>query len=231
VILRHCHSSLFVQHIIERSVIGTRTAHTTSLPESVKAAYQAGINVLLNITPVLNEYGKERPRTITLDHGAAQAWEAFFNFIESNMGEGKELEPLQDWAGKLPGAALRIAGILAIAERGENTREINEQTMTRALDLAELLITHAKAAFDLMDGDDAQHDSQHIFRWIVEKTALSFKLADVYRENRRFTDAERLNKALKALTARHIISEPMKSGTGGRPSITFEVNPAIFGKE
>jgi len=184
----------------------------------------------LNIPPVFNEYSKERARTITLEHGAAQAWEAFFNFIESNMGEGKELEQIQDWAGKLAGAALRIAGVMAVVERGESANDISEQTMTRALDLSELLITHAQAAFDLMDGDDSQHDAKHVFRWLLEKGALTFKLADVYRELRRFKEAERLNRALKALTARHIISEPMKSGTGGRPSISFEVNPAIFVK-
>lgn len=213
------------------SNIGTRTAHTIPMPESVKAAYQAGINALLNIPPVFDEHGKERARTITLDHGARQAWEAFFCFIESNMGEGRELEPIQDWAGKLAGAALRIAGLMAVVEQGELAKEIDEQTMTRALDLCEILIPHAQAAFDLMDGDDSQHDAKHVFRWLLDKGSLTFRQSDVYRELRRFNDAERLTKALKALTARHVISEPMKSGTVGRPSISFEVNPAIFGTE
>ena len=212
------------------SNIGSRTAQTIPMPESIKAAYQAGITNLLSVPPVFNEHGKERPRIITLDRGAEQAWEAFFNFIESNMGEGKELEPIQDWAGKLAGAALRIAGIMAIVEDGDRAKQINEQTMTRALDLAELLIVHAQAAFDLMDGDDSQHDAKHVYRWLLEKAAPSFKQADIYRELRRFNDAERLTRALKALTARHIISEPMKCGTGGRPSITFDVNPAVLGK-
>jgi putative DNA primase/helicase len=212
------------------SNIGTRTAHSTPMPEGIKATYQAEVVSLLNIPPVLNEHGKERPRTIHLDHGAAQAWEAFFNYIESNMGEGKDLEPIQDWAGKLAGAALRIAGIMAIVEHGESVSQINEPTMVRALDLAELLIPHAQAAFDLMEGDDSQHDAKHVYRWLLEKTSLSFKLSDVYRDLRRFNDSERLTKALKILTARHIISEPVKSRTGGRPSIAFEVNPAILGK-
>lgn len=210
------------------SNIGTRTAHSIPMLESVKAAYQEGINTLLNVSPVQNEFGKEQARTITLDHGAAQAWEAFFNFMESKMGEGRELESIQDWAGKLAGAALRIAGIMAIVEQGEAAKIVTEATMVKALDLCELLITHAQAAFDLMDGDDSHHDAKHIFKWLLDKRALTFKQADVYRELRRFNDADRLTRALKALIARHIISEPMKNRTLGRPSITYDVNPLIF---
>lgn len=210
------------------SKIGTRSAYSSPIPESVKAAYHAGIQSLLSIPPVFNEHGKEQARIITLDHSAARTWEAFFDFIEHNMKPGGELEPLQDWAGKLAGAALRIAGLMAIVEQGEAAKQINEQTMTNALNLCELLIPHAQAAFELMAGDDAQQDAKHVFTWILEKGSLTFKQADVYRELRRFNDADRLNKALRVLTTRHIISEPMKSGTGGRPSITFEVNPAVF---
>jgi hypothetical protein len=119
---------------------------------------------------------------------------------------------------------------MAIVEQGESAKEISEQTMTRALDLAELLISHARAAFDLMDDDDAQHDAKHVFRWILERRQMTFKQADIYRELRRFNDAKRLTRALEALTARHIISPPMRSGTGGRPSICFDVNPAILEK-
>jgi len=72
------------------------------------------------------------------------------------------LNPLQDWAGKAGRAALRIAGLLAITEQGEATRTINEETMTRALDLSELLIAHAQAAFNLMEGDDGLSDAKHV---------------------------------------------------------------------
>lgn len=213
------------------SNIGTRTLHTASIPESVESAYQTGINILLKIPPVKSEQGKELARTITLDYGATQAWEAFFYFIEPKMGEGKELEAIQDWAGKLAGAALRIAGIMAIVENGDGTSIIAEATMIRSVTLCKLLITHAKAAFDLIDDDDSQNDAKHVFRWILEKGNLSFKRRDAQQELPRFRDVDRLIKALTVLTKRYIISEPdkIKSVTGrGGPSILYYVNPAIF---
>jgi len=214
------------------SNIGTRTAQTTPMPEAVKLAYQTAILALLNIPPLLDEHGKEQARIITLDYGATHAWEAFFNFMESNMGEGKELEPIQDWAGKLAGAALRIAGIMAVVEQGEAARVITESTMTRALDLCELLIVHARAAFDLIDDDDSQNDAKHVFKWILEKGALTFKRRDAQQELTRFREIERLEKALTVLAKRYIVSgsEKVKSESGrGMPSIIHHVNPAIFG--
>lgn len=213
------------------SNIGTRTASSTPIPEPTKAAYQAGIRDLLNIPPVTNELGVEQARGITLAPDAEFAWEAFFTFLESNMGEGKELEPIQDWAGKLAGAALRIAGIMAVVEQGEATRIISEHTMIKALDLCSLLITHAKAAFDLIDGDDSQNDAKHVYRWILEKGALTFRRRDAQQELTRFREVDRLEKALGSLTKRFIVSEPEKirSASGkGMASVVYHVNPAVF---
>lgn len=214
--------------------IGTRTPHSRPIPESVKAAYQAGIHRLLNIPPIYDEHGKETARILTLDPEATEAWEAFFAFIESSIGEGQELEPIQDWAGKLPGAALRIAGIMAIVEQGEAARTIPAGLMENALNLCELLIPHAQAAFDLIDGDDSQHDAKHILKWMLSKGKPTFGKSDIYRELRRFNDGDRLGKALQVLANRHIISDPIAAtagARGGRPSITYQVNPAIFRKD
>jgi hypothetical protein len=53
---------------------------------------------------------------------------------------------------------------MAVVEQGEAARVITESTMTRALDLCELLIVHARAAFDLIDDDDSQNDAKHVFK-------------------------------------------------------------------
>jgi putative DNA primase/helicase len=100
--------------------------------------------------------------------------------------------------------------------------------MERSLDLCELLIGHARAAFDLMGEDSANIDAKYIYDWIVRRNLPSFKQNEAYREIRRFRNIERLQRALKALASRHIISEPMKKATGGRPSIWHDVNPDIL---
>jgi len=105
---------------------------------------------------------------------------------------------------------------------------ISRETVEKALDLCDLLIQHAKAAFEMMGDDPAYHDAKHVFRWILEKGELSFRQNAAFKELRRFRNIERLEKALKVLTDRSIISEPKKRGTGGRPSIMHTVNPRIF---
>lgn len=163
--------------------IGTRTAHSKPISESAKTAYRTGIHRLLNILPVYDEHGKEAARILTLDRGATEEWEAFFAFIENSMGEGKELEPVQDWAGKLPGAALRIAGLMTVVEQGEAARTIPAGTMENALNLCELLIPHTRAAFDLIEGDDSQHDAKHALKWILSRGKPAFGKSDVYRNS------------------------------------------------
>lgn len=213
------------------SNIGTRTAGSIPIPEMVKAAYQEGIRGLLNIPPLLNDQGKQCARTLTLDPGAMQAWEEFFAFLEARMGDGKDLEPIQDWSGKLAGAALRVAGLMAVVEQGEAATTISEKVMRKALELSELLILHAKAAFDLIDGGTSQNDAKHVYHWILKKRALTFKRRDAQQELTRFREVERLERALATLAKRYIVSDPEKvrSESGkGMPSVVYHVNPAVF---
>lgn len=213
------------------SNIGTRTAGSVPIPLSVKDAYQEGIRTLLNIPPLLNDLGRQCARTLTLDADANQAWEDFFALLESRMGEGRDLEPIQDWAGKLAGAALRVAGLMAVVEQGETATTINAKIMCRAIALSELLILHAKAAFDLIDGGNSQNDAKHVYRWILKKRALTFKRRDAQQELTRFREVERLEKALTTLAKRYIVSDPEKvrSDSGkGMPSVVYHVNPALF---
>jgi len=213
------------------SNIGTRTAGSIPIPQAVKSAYQEGIRGLLNIPPILNDQGKQCARTLNLDPGAMQAWEEFFAFLEARMGDGKDLEPIQDWSGKLAGASLRVAGLMAVVEQGEAATTISEKVMRKALELSELLIPHAKATFDLIDGGTSQNDAKHVYHWILKKRALTFKRRDAQQELTRFREVERLEKALAVLAKRYIVTEPekIKSVSGkGMPSIVYHVNPAIF---
>ena len=223
-------------YCLPKSTIGNRdVTRRDGIPESLRARYQAEIDCLLNIAPVFNEHGKELPRILTLDYEARQSWVAFCQFIEANLKPRGELVTVQDWASKLPGAAVRVAGLLHVAEYGSERQEISNNTMTAALDLAELLITHAQAAFALMGDDEAVKDAKDVLRWIMEERRESFKQRDCQRALQRL-NLERLERAAKILADRHMISEPIKSGqgkgtAGGRPSISYTVNPAIFEME
>ncbi len=60
------------------------------------------------------------------------------------------MKPVPGWAGKMSGFALRLAGLLHIAEYATNPLIISESTMQNALALARALGDHALAAFNLM---------------------------------------------------------------------------------
>jgi putative DNA primase/helicase len=184
---------------------------------------------LLAIPPLFDESGRERARMLTLAPDALKAWLTFSQYIESNQGQYGEFHSIQDWTGKLPGAALRIAGLCHVVEYGEQTTIISNATIERALDLAQSLIVHAKAAFDLMGSDPAIPDAKFILQWIIRNGADSFRRGDLHKAlHGKFQRVERLISALKVLTERNIVSEPQERPTGRRPEIIYTVNPAIL---
>lgn len=222
-------------YCLPRSTVGSRDVRArNSVPESVKVAYWKGINDLLNIEPVKDDEGREQARILTLSPAALECWHGFSEFIEQRIGHDGDLYPLQDWAGKLPGAALRIAGLFHVVKHGEQTATIDQETTEAALDLADLLIPHAQAAFDLMGADPADRDAKAILRWIQKQGAASFKKNAVLCQGgvRQIKTVAQLDKALQALVDRHIISEPRQVSTGrrGRPSEIIGVNPAVTAK-
>ncbi len=200
-----------------------------SIPENIKAKYHTGMIGLLNIVPVLNQEDREQPRQLTLSADALESWLAFSEYIESKQGPNGDFEPIQDWTGKLPGAALRIAGIFHVVEHGLSTSTVNQSTIEKALDLATLLIQHAQAAFELMGTDQVTDDAKTIFQWITDKTLEQFTKNEIRKALKgRWTKAERLNKALDDLRGREILGEPFQSKTDGRYATTYPVNPSIF---
>jgi putative DNA primase/helicase len=157
------------------------------------------------------------------------SWLKFSQYIESKQGLYGEFYSIRDWTGKLPGAALRIAGLCHVVEHGEQGTVISEATMERTLDLAERLIVHAKAAFAQMGSDPAVLDARVVLQWIISNGAESFRRGDLHKAlHGRFQRVERLISALKVLSERHIISGPQNRHTGRRPEIIYMVNPSIL---
>lgn len=217
-------------YAVPRSNIGTRNVRANHpIPATVAARYRAGLLDLLAIPPQIID-NRETPRRLTLTPAALDSWQAFAQWIEERQGENGDLEPIQDWSGKLPGAALRIAGNFHLVEHGGNPpAQIEQATMEKALDLCTLLIDHAKSAFDMMDADPTTADAKAIFKWIESERLTRFRRGEAYRQFKgRFTGkAERLDKAIKDLEARAIVTATTEP-TAGRSATVFMVNPALW---
>lgn len=214
-----------------RSNIGTRNVRANHpIPATVAARYRAGLLDLLAIPPQIID-NREAPRRLTLTPAALDSWQAFAQWIEERQGEGGDLEPIQDWSGKLPGAALRIAGNFHLVEHGGNPpAQIEQTTMEKALDLCALLIAHAKAAFDMMDADPTTADAKALFKWIVAERLARFRKVDLWGKFKgRFTGkSERLDRAIRDLEARAIVT-PTTEPTAGRSATVYVVNPNLWG--
>lgn len=217
-------------YAVPRSNIGSRDVRAVyQIPEPVTAQYKAGLFKLLAIPPQLLD-GREVPRRLTLTPDALACWHTFAEMVEHRQGEGGDLETISDWSGKLPGAALRIAGNFHLVEHGANPpAQIEAATVQRALALCTLLIDHARAAFAMMDADLATADAKAVLKWISAGRLARFGRGEAYRQFKgRFTGkTERLDKALQELERRSIVT-PTAEPTKGRPSTIFLVNLAFW---
>jgi putative DNA primase/helicase len=238
-------------YVIPRSNIGTRDVRlNVAIPPDVQKAYSNGIKTLLSIPRQLDENGIEVARILALSPEALDSWHRFAQWIEVRQGEGKEFERIQDWTGKLPGHALRIAALCHLAERLVSSKftssplsplspsslegdSISKATMEAVLDLCEKLIVHAQAAFDLLESEESISDAKYAFKWLLTNREKDDRGAFFIRQNAlhscsRFKKSklERVTRALEMLRERNIVSAQFKLPTR-KPTLIFYVNPSV----
>jgi putative DNA primase/helicase len=209
--------------VLPQSRLGYRTHDTEPVAAATRAAYHRAIRTLLEI-PALVEHGIEQARVLTLSKDALAEWRAFQAVIETDLRADGRLAPCQGWGAKICGFALRIAGLLHVAEHGQNSMCIGSETMAKALELAALLSEHAIAVYGLMGIDPATADAREVWRWIAAQPSASFIQRDLTYAMRHKLTAERIGKALKLLHCdRNLISEPAREP--GKKTLRYYRNP------
>jgi hypothetical protein len=207
--------------------LGYREGKSTPVPSAIASEYSRHLRSLLE---------KKRPVDglclIKLSSEAWREWHQFFLAVEHDLREGERFEHIRDWAGKLPGAAARIAGLIHCAKHAlanPENQEIDVATMKSALELAAVLTHHALAAFDIMGADLIVKNARRVWAWIKREQKPSFTFRDCFRAlQRTFSRAVDLEPAIAALVERSYIAQrPKEPGATGRPSRVFDVNPAI----
>ncbi len=216
-------------YVLPKSNLGYRTHNKPPIPSELYTAYHRSIYQLLD------EFASCKAGDVyqlTLQQSAARSWRDFQLTTESELRPEGRLANCQGWGGKISGFALRIAGLLHIAEYGSRSLMILESTMKNALAIAAALKQHALAAFGLMGVDQATEDAIVIYRWVklCNKLTLTQSELVLAMRNRKLGKSERLTKALQVLQERYIISEPRKLTTR-KPTTVYMVNPRIFAVE
>ena len=213
---------------VPESIIGTRNVRSTyEVPDELTSRYCESVESLLDIPYLTAEEGGKR--ILGLDTEAREGWFDFAQYIENDQGQSGSLHSISDWGCKLAGATLRIAGLMHVAEFGITTDTISLGTMTNAIALSEILIDHAKVAFDIIGSDPAVEDAKVVYKWIVSNGEECFLRSDLHHAmHGKFLKVDRLKAALLVLTERNIISEPVSKPAWRKPKIVHYVNPSVL---
>ncbi|MBC8460530.1 MAG: DUF3987 domain-containing protein [Deltaproteobacteria bacterium] len=216
-------------YLLPVSRLGHRTLETEPVQRLVKDRYEAMIHALLRLEPATDEKGQPVPHIISLTYTAYEEWLEFSRWVEKDLREGGRFEHIMDWAGKLPGAAARLAGLLHCVQHPEQpwSGQIELETMQQGLGLASIFSSHALKVFDLMGADKSLEGSRKVWRWIERGRFRSFKKRDCYNALKgSFPRVADIEPPLDVLEERNYVTST-KEKTGGRPTVTYRVHPEL----
>jgi hypothetical protein len=215
------------------SLVGHRQAGAPSVPPAVADRYALELQAL---AASLTSSAGNDPTVLTLDPPAGALLLGFERDLEPRLAaDSGDLAHLTGWAAKLAGATCRLAALLHLAShlRDGWAQPIRRETFAAAIRLADYLIEHARAVFDLMGADPRTEDARWLLAWIDRTNRNQFSRRDAHRAapRGRFAKATDLEPALRLLEEHgylcRVDPEPSQEPRGrGRPaSPRFLVNP------
>lgn len=212
-----------------KSTIGTRSFETTPIPYEAKINYKQLIYELLDIPTSTNGDIK----TITLDDEAYSMLKSYFEAIEAELVGS--LEDMRDWAGKLVGASLRIAGILHCMMFGKSADQfpVRQKTMMNAIAIANYFIDHAKACYQLMGIDEDIQHAKHVLKKLEQNPQERYKKHDIYKmcRNSHIKLVNDIEPLLEILVLHNYLNEVLPhevDRTGRKPATIYKLNPKYF---
>ena len=150
-----------------------------------------------------------------------------------------EYAEIADWAGKLIGNTLRIAGLLCRAGVYRTAEFLNEndplvvtgQTMANAIRLGRYYLSHALAVYDAIPEAFMYKQADKILRMIKERALSGFNRRDAMRYCQTFKRVDEIQPVLDFLEDYgYIASVNNRALNGkGRPALPkYVVNPAVL---
>jgi hypothetical protein len=218
---------------LPQSLVGRREVGAPPVPQAVAERYAVELQAL---AASLSSAAGDDPTVLTLDPHAGDLLLGFERDLEPRLAaDSGDLAHLAGWAAKLAGATCRLAALLHLAShlRDGWAQPIRPDTFIAAIGLANYLIDHAMAVFDLMGTDPRTEDARWLLDWIDRTGRSQFSRRDAHRAapRGRFPKATDLEPALRLLEEhgylRRVDPEPSQDPRGrGRPaSPRFWVNP------
>jgi len=218
--------------VLPRSRLGSRRLGQPAADERAVHAYERLCTTLLEL-PEQREAQEISATVLHFAHDADRGVLAWEREIEPRLKEDADLEPIRDWAGKLAGATVRIAGLLAMIERADSAvSEVDAGHVQRAIEIARFLILHALTAHRAMGADPTVNLARRILGWVERKGLTSFSQRDAWQQLKRKDGAVRtaaqLEPAVRLLVEhgyiRAVVARPTRRSRG-RPPDVYEVRP------
>lgn len=212
------------------SPIGKRKFVTTPIPEEVKARYKE------NIFQLLEPSQENSTQTLKLSSEALEVFEPFYNWIEQELAG--DLEFMSDWAGKLSGTCLRIAGILHLIDYSNiknKNNVVSDTIMEKAIEISKYFLEHSKYAYTILGEDKEMQKAKFIIKKLEKQKETQLKRHEILRVSRsthyRINVPQTIEKALQILVDYGYIREipiPEKEGVGRKQDPIYELNPLYF---
>jgi replicative DNA helicase len=246
-------------YALPTSMVGRRKIDTPSVPEHIRTTYHERIATLLKWRELnsANSANSANDQSDTANSGKISLidrntnitilvispssnilLDQFLTWIEPHLGEQGAFGGFADWAGKLAGAALRIAGLLAVATQvgshnsHNSQNEISEETLADALRLAHYLIAHARAAFAEMGTEPAMAGARRVVAWLEQRGLREFTKRELFEAIKgTYPKADDLDPILKVLCDHGYIRLQIteeRGGPGRKPSPRYEAHPDLW---
>jgi len=222
--------------ILPRSKVGSRLVDPEPVPTPTSSHYADNMRKLVR---TLAEWSD--PAAISLTEDARKLLFEAMRAIEDRLGPGGVLDHIAEWATKLAGATVRVAGLLHLAHELENgwRLPIDGPTMADAIKLADVLAAHYRAATEAMGLDRTTEDAGYLLPIIrrIAQPAVAMTTTHVFtvRElfsavtRSRFPKVRDMTAALDLLQDHDWIMrlpDPERDGPGRKPSPKYALNPA-----
>lgn len=215
------------------SRVGSRKYRTEPIKDVTRKKYENLCKDLL-VIPDLTNFAE---RVISLSNEADLLSEKYNQWIEERLME--ELEPIEDWAGKLHGNTMRIAGILHIVKHKLNSVNVplEEETMKAAIAIGKYYLEHSEQAFEIMGLLEEQNekDAKYIMSRIDSKNSNNSKIQEISKRDvfnlckGRFKKVDDMEPGLECLIEHGYITAFQEEAKGtGRPSTRIFINPEYY---
>ena len=195
--------------------------------------FERTVSQLRSLKPYVDENGNRRPFYIDFSEPAASALHAFREQCREWEVDATGL--FKSHIGKMPGLVVRISNVLAHLDWAADGTEsfptsIDAQHVGRACHLVgEHLRLHAFRAYGAADMPPEIKGAKTIASIIRREGLRSFKARDIQQRGRTgLTTAREVGVALDVLMDADWL-RANKTDTGGRPSVTYIVNPRVEG--